>query len=87
MAYRRLGRSGLEVSPICLGAMMFGLIYGYLALEGTGLLFHSVFLLALGFCCLGAYLFLAHRYWFKAPQRGIALACGLYGAGLLALLR
>jgi aryl-alcohol dehydrogenase-like predicted oxidoreductase len=24
MQYRRLGRSGLEVSPICLGAMMFG---------------------------------------------------------------
>jgi len=24
MEYRRLGNSGLEVSPICLGAMMFG---------------------------------------------------------------
>src|SRR5512140_3566436 len=24
MSYRRLGRSGLEVSPICLGTMMFG---------------------------------------------------------------
>jgi len=24
MEYRRLGASGLEVSPICLGAMMFG---------------------------------------------------------------
>ncbi|MFL6656930.1 MAG: LIC_13387 family protein [Massilia sp.] len=70
-----------------LGAILFGLIYGYLALEGTGLLFHSTFLLALGLCGLSAYLLLAHRYWFKAPQRGIALAWGLYGAGLLALLR
>jgi aryl-alcohol dehydrogenase-like predicted oxidoreductase len=24
MDYRRLGRTGLEVSPLCLGAMMFG---------------------------------------------------------------
>jgi aryl-alcohol dehydrogenase-like predicted oxidoreductase len=24
MEYRRLGRSGLKVSPLCLGAMMFG---------------------------------------------------------------
>lgn len=24
MEYRRLGNSGLKVSPICLGAMMFG---------------------------------------------------------------
>ena len=24
MQYRRLGRSGLKVSPLCLGAMMFG---------------------------------------------------------------
>src|SRR4051812_19920779 len=24
MKYRRLGRTGLEVSPLCLGAMMFG---------------------------------------------------------------
>ena len=24
MEYRRLGRSGLKVSPLCLGTMMFG---------------------------------------------------------------
>lgn len=24
MDYRRLGRSGIKVSPICLGTMMFG---------------------------------------------------------------
>ena len=24
MKYRKLGRTGLEVSPLCLGAMMFG---------------------------------------------------------------
>ena len=24
MQYRRLGRSGLKVSPLCLGTMMFG---------------------------------------------------------------
>lgn len=67
-----------------LGAMSFGLVYAYLALEGSGFLFGSVFLLALGVLILGAYLILARLYWFKAPFRGISLAAILYAAGLAA---
>lgn len=70
-----------------LGAMLFGLVYGYLALEGSGFLFRSVFLLVLGLATLCAYLLLARLYWFKVPFRGIVLATALYGAGLVTLLK
>ncbi len=69
-----------------LGAMLFGLVYGYLALEGSGFLFKSHFLMGLGLATLCAYLVLAQRYWFKTPMRAILLATVLYGAGLGALL-
>jgi hypothetical protein len=65
-----------------LGAMMFGVIYVYLALEGTGFLFHTRFLLALGMVVLLSYLVLAKMFWFKVPFRGIGLATLLFGAGL-----
>jgi hypothetical protein len=66
-----------------LGAMTFGMVYAYLALEGSGFLFRSPFLLILGMLILGAYVLLAKLYWFKAPLRGIALATVVYAAGLL----
>jgi hypothetical protein len=69
-----------------LGAMLFGLVYGYLALEGTGFLFSSAYLLSLGMLTLCAYLVLAKLYWFKIPFRGILLATVLYAAALLAKL-
>lgn len=69
-----------------LGAMLFGMVYAYLALEGSGFLFRSVFLMALGLATLCAYLALARLYWFKIPLRGLSLATGLYAAALAALL-
>ena len=66
-----------------LGAMLFALVWGYLALGQWVMLAHSPFLLALGMGVLLAYLALAHRYWFCVPQRGIALAAALYAAGLV----
>lgn len=67
-----------------LGAMLFGLVFGYLATQHIVLLQQSAFLLALGMGTLLAYLALAQRYWFSTPRRGIALACLLFAAGLLA---
>lgn len=67
-----------------LGAILFGLVFGYLATQYTGLLQESAFLQALGMGTLLAYLALARRYWFSIPRRGIALACVLFAAGLLA---
>src|SRR5258706_3218082 len=61
-----------------LGAMFFGLVYGYLAVWHQTFLFGSPFLLALGGAALFAYLVLAKLYWFRVPLRGIALSFVLY---------
>lgn len=65
------------------GAMLFGLVYGYLALAHPAFLFASVFLLGLGLAMLAAYLVTAKLYWFHIPLRGILAATLLY---LLALV-
>ena len=64
------------------GAMLFGLIYGYLALVHNAFLFQSTFLLALGLLLLAGYVLLGKRYWFSVPFRGIALATVLYVVAL-----
>lgn len=66
------------------GAMLFGLVYGYLALTHGDLLFDSLFLLTLGLVLLGGYLFLGKRYWFRVPFRGIVLASVFYLLALVA---
>lgn len=65
-----------------LGAMLFGLIYGYLALSQPLLLQHSSFLLGLGALFLASLLLLARRYWFRVPLIGISCALVLYLSGL-----
>ncbi len=65
------------------GAMLFGAVYGYLALLHRPFLLQSWFLLALGLLLLVAYAVLAKRYWFSAPFRGIVLAVVFYGVGLV----
>lgn len=67
-----------------LGAILFALVFGYLALWHLPFLQQSLFLLSLGMGTLLAYLALAWRYWFRIPLRGIALTCALFAAGLLA---
>ena len=64
------------------GAMLFGLVYGYLALIHPAFLFSATFLLALGAAFLLAYLVLAKRYWFRIPFRGLLLSSALYLAAL-----
>jgi hypothetical protein len=68
------------------GAMLFGLVYGYLALLHPAFLFQSIFLLALGLVLLAAYAVLAKQYWFKIPYRGVLAAMLSYIAALLALV-
>ncbi|MFC5462529.1 LIC_13387 family protein [Massilia niabensis] len=65
------------------GAILFGAVYGYLALLHEAFLFGSRFLLVLGLLLLCGYAVLAQRYWFSTPFRGILLALGLYVAALL----
>jgi hypothetical protein len=66
------------------GAILFGAVYGYLALVHSAFLFQSRFLLLLGLLLLAGYVFLGKRYWFSVPFRGIVLASALYGVGLVA---
>jgi len=65
------------------GAILFGLVYGYLSLAEPGVLFGSWFLLVVGLAVLGGYVFLGWVYWFSTPFRGIVLSTGLYVAALL----
>lgn len=68
------------------GAMLFGAVYGYLALVHGAFLLRSAFLLCVGLLLLSSYLLLARRYWFRTPFRGILLAFGLYAGALLSTL-
>jgi hypothetical protein len=64
-------------------AILFGLIYGYLALAQPELLFRSLYLQAVGLGLLLAFVVLAKLYWFSIPFMGVglALACYVGGAG------
>lgn len=61
-----------------LGAILFALFYGYLALFEIDFLLSSVFLVVLSVVTLVSYLLLARAYWFSAPYRGIALSTALF---------
>jgi hypothetical protein len=65
------------------GLILFGTVYAYLALAHGSFLFGSPFLLAAGLLLLLGYVFLAQRYWFSVPFRGVVLATVLYVAALI----
>jgi hypothetical protein len=66
-----------------LGAMLFGLVYGYLALFMPEVWRASSFLQLLGLATLLTYFVLGQLYWFNAPNRGITLALLCYALGML----
>jgi hypothetical protein len=65
------------------GAILFGWIYGYLALQHSRFLFDSIFLLVSGLVTLAAYVVIARLYFFSIPYRGIVAATVLYALGLV----
>jgi hypothetical protein len=65
------------------GAILFALVYGYMALVHPVFLFESVFLLVVGLAMLSGYAFLGGRYWFRVPFRIILLSLGLYVVALI----
>jgi hypothetical protein len=73
---------GFNASHSC-GAVLFGTVYGYLALAQSSLLFRSPFLLGVGLSFLLGYVMLAKAYWFSIPLWGIVVAAALYGAALV----
>jgi len=66
-----------------MGALLFGLIYGFLAIHHSPLLFQSPFLLATGGVMLLGYTVLGSLYWFSVPLAGISAALLLYSASVV----
>jgi hypothetical protein len=66
-----------------LALILFGVIYGYLAVADFELLMQSPVLLAIGFAMLIALVVLARLYFFSVPFRGVCVALVCYGAGVV----
>jgi hypothetical protein len=65
-----------------MGLLLFGLVFGYLALVHGQLLFQSPFLLVVGLAMLGGFVVLAKVYWFSAPFTGICVSLACYLASI-----
>ncbi len=72
---------GFNVSH-SMGAILFGLVFGFLALAHGQLLFRSPFLLVVGLAMLGGYAVLGKIYWFSAPFTGICISLACYVASI-----
>jgi hypothetical protein len=66
--------------------IMFGLIYGYLAVCKAEVLFGSLFLLLLGFLLLSGLVALAKLYWFSVPFRCLCISLTCYLASIILAL-
>jgi hypothetical protein len=67
-----------------MGAILFGLVYGFLANAYPELLFNSPFLLAVGLAMLGGFAVLGKVYWFRVPFTGIAVSLACYVLSIVA---
>lgn len=66
-----------------MGAILFGLVYGYLASVHIQLLMSSQFLLGVGLAMLVGFVILAKLYWFKVPFIGVVVSLAFYVAGIV----
>jgi len=67
-----------------MGLILFGSVFGFLALAHGQLLFQSPFLLAVGLAILGSLVVLSKVYWFSAPFRDICISLACYVASIVA---
>ena len=67
-----------------MGAILFGLVYGFLANAHPELLFNSPFLLAVGVAMLGGLAVLAKLYWFRIPFAGVVISLACYVLSIVA---
>ena len=67
-----------------MGLILFGLIYGFLAIAHSRLLFQSPFLLIVGLAMLGGYFALAKVYFFSRPFIGVSISLACYVASIVA---
>jgi hypothetical protein len=66
-----------------MGAILFGLVYGFLANAYPELLFNSPFLLAVGLAMLGGLAVLGKVYWFRVPFAGIVVSLVCYVSSIV----
>jgi hypothetical protein len=72
---------GFNVSH-SMALILFGLVFGFLALAHGQLLFQSPFLLVVGLAMLGGFVVLCKLYFFSAPLAGISISLASYLASM-----
>jgi len=65
-----------------MGLILFGLVFGFLALAHGKLLFQSLFLLVVGLGMLGGFVVLSKVYFFSGPLTGISISLVCYVASI-----
>ena len=66
-----------------MGLILFGLVFGFLALAHGQLLFRSPFLLAVGLAMLGGYVVLCKVSFFSAPLTGVSISLACYVSSIV----
>jgi hypothetical protein len=69
-----------------MGLLLFGLIFGFLAISHTKLLFDSAYLLIVGFAMLAGFCVLSRLYWFSIPFAGMTISLICYVVSVIAAL-
>ena len=69
-----------------LGAMLYGLIYGFLAIAHRSLLFSSPYLLVVGLIMVAGFFALAKAFWFSIPFVGTGISLACYVASIIVSL-
>lgn len=76
---------GFHVSH-SMGAILFGLVYGYLAVCRWEVLHRSYFLVVIGLLMLVGYVVVARIFWFTAPLIAASAAAILYGIAFVFIM-
>ena len=66
-----------------MGLILFGLVFGYLAVAHAKLLFQSPFLLVVGLAVLVGFVVLCKVYFFSGPFAGISVSLACYIASIV----
>lgn len=69
-----------------MAAMLFGLVYGFLALAHSSFLFSSAYLLIVGLLTVSGFFVTARVYWFSTPIIGTGISLACYVASIIAAL-
>ena len=65
-----------------MGLILFGLVFGFLALAHGQLLFQSPFLLIVGLATLGGFVVLSKVYFFSVPFVGVSISLACYAVSI-----